>query len=85
MLRDWFDSLKSGKQFWKEVFLTILLLGVAFVFSAFLEGLFPHLDTAMISLKADNWTEMILFSASTIFLPPVAEDIFLLKKSDFFL
>lgn len=79
-LRDWLDSFKSGKQFWKEVFFTAFLLGLTFVLSTFLEGLFPHFDTKMISLKADNWLEMILFSTSTIFLPPVAEEVFYRKN-----
>ena len=34
----------------------------------------------MINLKVDNWLKLILFAASTIILPPIAEEVFYRKN-----
>lgn len=78
-LKEWCEALSSGRRFWKQVFLTILFLSLAFVFTNFLESLFPDLDKGMIHLRADSWLKLILYAASTILLPPIVEEIFYRK------
>ena len=49
---------------------------IAFGFTGVLEGMFPNVDTGMIGLRRSNWLELVLFAASTVFLPPVVEELF---------
>lgn len=79
-VRGCIDSVKGGSAFWKQVMLTILFFCLAFVFTNILGNMFPHLSTGMINLKADNWLKLILFAASTIILPPIAEEVFYRKN-----
>lgn len=79
-VKGWIDSVKGGSAFWKQVMLTILFFCLAFLFTNILENMFPHLSTGMINLKADNWLKLILFAASTIILPPIAEEVFYRKN-----
>lgn len=79
-VKGWIDSVKGGSAFWKQVMLTILFFYLAFVFTNILENIFTHLSTGMINLKADNWLKLILFVASTIILPPIAEEVFYRKN-----
>ncbi|WP_174720615.1 CPBP family intramembrane glutamic endopeptidase [Streptococcus periodonticum] len=78
-LKEWWKAVRSGGRFWKQVLLTILFLSLAFVFTNFLESLFPDLDKGMIHLRADCWLKLVLYAASTILLPPIAEEIFYRK------
>lgn len=78
-LKEWWSALRSGRRFWKQVFLTILFLSLAFVFTNFLESLFPDLDKGMIHLRADSWLKLMFYAASTILLPPIVEEIFYRK------
>ncbi|WP_241154201.1 lysostaphin resistance A-like protein [Streptococcus tangpeifui] len=79
-IQEWLDSFKGGKNFWKQVALTILFFCLAFVFTNILENMFPYLNTGMIKLKADNWLKLILFTGSTIILPPIVEEVFYRKN-----
>ena len=79
-VKGWIDSVKGGSAFWKQVMLTILFFCLAFEFTNILANMFPHLSTGMINLKADNWLKLILFAASTIILPPIAEEVFYRKN-----
>ena len=79
-IKEWIASVKGGIAFWKQVILTILFFCLAFVFTNFLENMFPYLSTGMINLKADNWLKLILFAASTIILPPIVEEVFYRKN-----
>lgn len=78
-LSEWGKAIRSGGRFWKQVLLTILFLSLAFVFTNFLEGLFPDLDKGMLHLRADSWLKLMLYAASTILLPPIVEEIFYRK------
>lgn len=78
-LKEWWKAVRSGGRFWKQVLLTILFLSLAFVFTNFLESLFPDLDKGMIYLRADSWLKLVLYAASTILLPPIVEEIFYRK------
>ena len=75
-LKEWWKAVRSGGRFWKQVLLTILFLSLAFVFTNFLESLFPDLDKGMIYLRTDSWLKLVLYAASTILLPSIAEEIF---------
>lgn len=79
-VKGWIDSVKGGSAFWKQVMLMILFFCLAFEFTNILANMFPHLSTGMINLKADNWLKLILFAASTIILPPIAEEVFYRKN-----
>ena len=79
-IKEWLNSVKSGKIFWKQVMLMILFFAFAFIFTNILENLFSHFNTGMIFLKADNWLKFILFTASTIIFPPIVEEIFYRKN-----
>lgn len=78
-LSEWWKTLRSGSRFWKQVLLTILFLSLAFVFTNFLESIFPDLDKGMICLRADSWLKLMLYAASTILLPPIVEEMFYRK------
>lgn len=79
-LKEWLDSIKGGQTFWKQVILTILFFCFAFIITTLLEHVFPDLNTGMISLKVDNWFELILFIGATIMLPPIVEEAFYRKN-----
>jgi len=78
-LKEWCEALSSGRRFWKQVLLTILFLSLAFVFTNFLESIFPDLDKGMIYLRADSWLKLMLYATSTILLPPIVEEMFYRK------
>lgn len=78
-LKEWCEALRSGGKFWKQGLLTILFLSLDFVFTNFLESLFPDLDKGMIYLRADSWLKLVLYAASTILLPPIVEEMFYRK------
>ncbi|MBW9213140.1 MULTISPECIES: CPBP family intramembrane glutamic endopeptidase [Terrabacteria group] len=79
-IKEWLASVKGGSVFWKQVMWTILFFCLAFVFTNILENMFPFLSTGMINLKADNWLKLILFTGSTIILPPIVEEMFYRKN-----
>ena len=79
-IKEWLDSVKRGNTFWKQVMLTILFFGLAFICTNVLENMFPHLDMGMINLKVDNWLKLILFTGSTIIFPPIVEEVFYRKN-----
>lgn len=79
-IKKWFDSLKCGKKFWKQVLYTMLGLVCAFALSTALENMFPTLNTGMIKLKTDTWFKLVVFSAATIFLPAIVEETFFRKN-----
>ena len=79
-IKEWLESFKGGKNFWKQVALTILFFCLAFIFTNILENMFPYLNTGMINLKVDNWLKLVLFISSTIVLPPIVEEVFYRKN-----
>lgn len=79
-INEWLGSVKTGRIFWKQVMITILFLGLVFIFTNVLENVYPYLNTGMIKLRADNWLKLILFIASTIILPPIVEEVFYRKN-----
>lgn len=79
-LKGWLCNLKSGKKFWKQVVLTSMGFISAFIITLVLESIFWNLNTGMIGLKRDSWITLIVFSISTILLPPVVEEIFFRKN-----
>lgn len=80
LLKEWLHSIKSGKRFWKQVLWTLIFFVSAFALTSLLENTFPHLDKGMISLKADNAFELVLFIGSTILFPAAVEETFYRKN-----
>ena len=79
-LKEWLHNLKSGKKFWKHVILTALGFIGAFVITMVLESIFSNLNTGMIGLRRNSWITLIIFTISTILLPPVVEETFFRKN-----
>ncbi len=79
-LKEWIKALKSGKKFWKYVILTALGFLGAFVITILLESIFPNFDTGTIALRGNSWITLIIFSISTIILPPIVEETFFRKN-----
>ena len=75
-VREWLHAVKSGTLFWRQVMWTALCFGFAFFLTNALENMFPQYNTGMIRLRADNWGKLVLFAATTVVLPPVAEEVF---------
>ncbi|MFA9381335.1 MAG: lysostaphin resistance A-like protein [Acetanaerobacterium sp.] len=78
-LQDLKQNIKGGKVFWFPVLWTAVAMIIAFLFSAFLGGLFPNVDDGMFGLAQKNWLQLILFAISTIVFPPLAEELFFRK------
>lgn len=74
------NSVKKGRIFWKQVLLTILFCAHAFAFTNVLSNIFPQLNNGMIKLRVNNWFKLILFTFSTIILPPIVEESFYRKN-----
>ena len=72
----WWNSLKGGSTFWKQVILTIFFFVLASIFTNFLENVLPHLNSGMINLRADNILKLVLFTVSTVILAPIVEELF---------
>ncbi len=79
-IKNWIKNLKSGKKFWKQVFITFLGLMLAFLFTTILENKLSMLDSGMIKLRTDSWLKIIIFTLSTIFLPAIVEETFFRKN-----
>lgn len=74
-LHDWKNSFKE-KRFWTYCLLTIVLLVMMYSFTSFLENMFTNLKSGMNNLRVDNLPESIIFGLSTMFLAPIAEEVF---------
>ena len=57
-IKKWWNSLKGGSTFWKQVILTMFFFMLAFIFTNFLENVLPHLNSGMINLRADNYLKL---------------------------
>ena len=79
-IKEWLNYVKKGRIFWKQVLLTILFCTLAFAFTNVLANMFPHLNNEMIKLRVNNWFKLILFTFSTIILPPIVEESFYRKN-----
>lgn len=79
-LKEWLKNIKSGKKFWKQVTITVLLFILAFIITIVLENVFPDCNTGTIALKRDSWLKLIIFAISTILLPAITEETFYRKN-----
>jgi uncharacterized protein len=67
------------KKFWKDVFLTILILCIGYFLMLALQHAFPKIPVSAIKLKFDTPFKVFLFAVQTIFFPPLAEEMFYRK------
>jgi membrane protease YdiL (CAAX protease family) len=67
------------KKFWKDVFLTILILCIGYFLMLALQHAFPKIPVGAIKLKFDTPFKVFLFAVQTIFFPPLAEEMFYRK------
>lgn len=72
----WWQAAKRGKSFWLAVFLTAAGLAAMFGIGFGLSALFPDAGTGMGVFGVNNWPTLIAFALVTVFLPPVAEEVF---------
>ncbi|MBD5484895.1 MAG: CPBP family intramembrane metalloprotease [Lachnospiraceae bacterium] len=79
-LKKWSHNLKSGKKFWTYVILTALGFIGAFVITMVLESIFSDFNTGMIGLRRNSWISLIIFTISTVLLPPIVEETFFRKN-----
>jgi membrane protease YdiL (CAAX protease family) len=79
-MREWLNSIKSGKKFWKQVILTTIFFILAFGITIVLENTFSNLNTGTIALKRDSWLKLIIFTISTIIFPAITEETFYRKN-----
>lgn len=77
--RNWFVEWKKGKVFWFPVLFTILGTIVAFGLGELVVMIFPHGQNGMGVFGVNNLSTMIAFIFTTIFLPPIAEEMFYRK------
>lgn len=71
--------LRSGKSFWKPVLISSILFILAFSITDIIAIYFNIVHTGMIKLKVNSYFELLLFSFSTVILPPIAEELFYRK------
>ena len=79
-IKTWIENMKSGREFWLPVIITMIFFAAAFAATVFLENSFPQFETGTIMLPTGGLAEIILFAASTILLPPVVEEIIYRKN-----
>lgn len=79
-IKEWLNSVRKGSAFWKQVLITILFCALAFTFTNVLSNMFPQLNNGMIKLRVNNCFKLILFTFSTIILPPIVEESFYRKN-----
>ena len=80
-IKTWIENMKSGREFWLPVIITMIFFAAAFAATVFLENSFPQFEAGTIILsKPEELAEIILFAASTILLPPVVEEIIYRKN-----
>lgn len=79
-IREWINNIKSGKKFWKQVIITLILFIAAFALTIILENAFSDFNTGMIGLKRDSWLKLTIFAVSTILFPAVTEETFYRKN-----
>lgn len=77
---EWKKNILGGRKFWIPVFITAAGFIAAFVVTTLLESAFPGLDDGMIGLRSNTWFKLLIFTMSTIILPPVVEELFYRKS-----
>lgn len=74
------ENICSGKRFWRNVFFTAAALTISFVITSIIVMLLPTANDGMRLLKIRNLFELLIFTLSTIILPPLAEELFYRKS-----
>ncbi|MDR0287816.1 MAG: CPBP family intramembrane metalloprotease [Clostridiales bacterium] len=77
--KEWGKAIKKFRTFWLPVLLTALGMAVMFGIGIGIAMLFPHANDGMNVFGVNNWPTLIAFAFVTIFLPPIAEEVFYRK------
>lgn len=75
----WRKALGSGKRFWQAASLTALGMALMFCVGMGITMIFPKADSGLGSFYVTNWPSLIAFALVTVFLPPIAEELFYRK------
>ena len=71
------EQWRSGIFFWKATICTIIGLIVGFVGSALVSVyVFNGVEDGMFKMPVHGWGDLLLFACNTIFLPPLAQELF---------
>lgn len=74
------NEWKKGKKFWFPVFYTLIAMIAAFAIGTVISVLLPNVSTGMVTFKKIvNLPRLLAFAATTILLPPIAEEAFYRK------
>ena len=76
---EWFKSLKEGKSFWLPVLFTIIGMLAAFGIGMVIPMMFPDIDTGISVYRVNNWANLTAFALVTVFLAPIANEVFYRK------
>lgn len=75
------EQWTSGKNFWIPAFYTVAGLIAGFAVSAVLSAsVFSDVDNRMFQMPVHGWRDLLLFTCSTVFLPPLAQELFYRKS-----
>jgi len=79
-MHQWCRALAGGRNFWRQVILTLVCAAGAFGATSLLEQAFPHLATGAITMPVKTVGELLLFALSTIILPAIVEETIFRKQ-----
>ena len=72
-IKEWYKAIKSGKKFFIQVILTVVLISIAFYFTIILENIFPNINKVMMVFS-------VFFGAGNLIFPPIIEETFFRKN-----
>lgn len=78
--RQWKKALIGGKSFWLAVLFTTLGMIGMFGIGIGIAMIFPKADSGLGAFYVNNWPSLISFTFVTVFLPPIAEEVFYRKS-----
>lgn len=74
------ENICAGKKFWKNVIFTAIAFTISFAITSMIQILLPDINNGIGVLKVHNGFELLIFTMSTIILPPLAEELFYRKS-----
>lgn len=76
---EWNKAMKRGRRFWLPTLFTALGMAAAFGVGVAATALFRNADDGTAVFGVNNWGSLTAFALVTIFLPPIAEEVFYRK------